>query len=100
MRHMIKKTAKPPIVGTSSGKSLEPDNRAGNCDPIVQTDITENRSGAVTNVGPNDDEQWLRTVLESLQGRSDEVKEALAKALSNGHQPPLAPHGASSFPVF
>ncbi|RDC60875.1 hypothetical protein HME9302_02091 [Alteripontixanthobacter maritimus] len=74
----MKKTVSPPIVEAASDRSLEP-----RCGPIVETGMEE-PSQAVTSVLAGDDQQWINTVLTSLETRSRGVKEALGQALRNG----------------
>ena len=76
------KGAKPRIVDpASSGASSAP-----HCDEIVDPSMGK-RSGAGGNAGLHDDDaQFLKTVLSSLETRSPGVKEALKQALENGEQ--------------
>ena len=95
---MTHRNAKPPIVATSSDQS-PPDRSAVDCSDIVATSIQE-RADTSAHAGLNDDEeQWVSTVLSSLQTRSAGVREALAKALLDGREgvgPLLAPFSCSS----
>ena len=89
---------KPPIVNPSPETSSPPD-RQEHCPGIVQPTMTD-RSGARGDGLVDDDEQWISTVVASLEGRSVDVKEALMKALENGGEQRSTDAIPSPAPVF
>ena len=91
---MIDQNAEPPIAEPASSDISSPDRPSANCPEIVPSSIEE-RADASAHAGLNDEEElWIATVLNRPQTRSAEVREALAKALLDGHEgvgPLLAP---------
>lgn len=61
-----------------------PETANPNAAAIVSTSIRKDAQRAPLNALGDDDQRWLETVLQSLPGRSEEAKQALAKALENG----------------
>ena len=72
--------ASPPIVDPQSlAAPQNPD-----CTTHIVSEGMDARSGASENALSDDDEQWLHTVLKSLDARSSEARKALQQALEHG----------------
>lgn len=69
---------------------------SADADQIVTTSITSDAPSLPPDALKDDDQRWIETVRTSLKGRSDEVREALLKALLDG-EPCGNPAGLTTF---